>query len=94
MEQLNIEDFSGTIGETYEVIAGDVRLALRLADVMRLPPSGIRQGDCFRLELSGPPEPLLPQAIYRLRNKERHFEIFIVPIACTPIECRYEAIFN
>lgn len=94
MDMLNIENFSRTIGETYEVIVGDVRLPLRLANVVRLPPSRVRKGDCFRLELSGPGEPVLPQAIYTLHNRDRDFGIFIVPIASTPTETRYEAIFN
>lgn len=94
MGLLSIRDFSDTLGEIYEVVAGEARVALCLESAVPLPQSPVREGDSFRLELTGPHDPLLPQATYPMLNRDRTFEIFIVPIARTQTETRYEAVFN
>ncbi|MFN2588462.1 MAG: hypothetical protein ABR613_10155 [Actinomycetota bacterium] len=49
----------------------------------------------FRLEFSGPPEPLLEQRIYRMQHPRLGtVEIFIVPIAQDDGATTYEAIVN
>jgi hypothetical protein len=49
----------------------------------------------FRLEFSGPADPLLEQRIYRMEHAELGtLEIFIVPIAKDEKAATYEAIFN
>lgn len=49
----------------------------------------------FRLEFSGPPEPVLAQATYRMQHAELGaLDIFIVPIAQDESAATYEAIMN
>jgi len=48
----------------------------------------------FSLAFDGPPQPLLPQAIYRLEHAALGaLEIFIVPLGQDTDATRYEAIF-
>lgn len=90
---LSLDDFSGRVGRDFEVPVGDGVLLLRLTAAEALP-LGIREGGSFRLELLGPQHPIMPQAIYLLREGGQDFEIFIVPIASDADGTRYEAIFN
>jgi len=92
MRALTWDEFAGAAGTVYEVPCGDERFELTLEQVEELPSAG-REGGSFRLEFSGPPEPILPQAIYPFRNGEDALEIFIVPIGRSPSGTRYEAIF-
>ncbi len=49
----------------------------------------------FRLEFTGPPEPLLEQRTYRMQHDELEtIEIFIVPIGRDEKAATYEAIFT
>ena len=49
----------------------------------------------FSLVFTGPQQPLLPQAIYRLEHPEMgELDIFLVPIGSDPEGTRYEAVFN
>lgn len=49
----------------------------------------------FRLEFTGPPEPLLEQRTYRMQHDELGtIEIFIVPIGRDEKAATYEAIFT
>ncbi|HEY0149801.1 MAG TPA: hypothetical protein VGB70_12470 [Allosphingosinicella sp.] len=56
-------------------------------------PRAAREGGAFRLELSGPVEPILAQATYRFQGERRSDDIFIVPIGSDEHGTRYEAIF-
>ena len=70
--------------------------------LVRLTRHGIHPGaprpDPFSLEFVGPPEPVLPQAIYAFEHPAMgHFDLFIVPlgpIGRTDARMRYEAVFN
>jgi hypothetical protein len=90
---LSLDDFSGRVGKDFEVPFSDGSLFLRLTAAEALP-HGVREGGPFRLELLGPQHPVLPQAIYLLREGGRDFEIFIVPTASDAGGTRYEAIFT
>ena len=90
---LSLDDFSGSVGKDFEVPVSDGSLFLRLTAAEPLP-AGIREGGSFRLEFLGPQHPIMPQAIYLLREGGRDFEIFLVPIASDADGTRYEAIFN
>lgn len=93
MRELTIEDFSGAVGEDYELQAGDGALALRLEEAQPLPKS-IRAGGSFSLTFLGPRDPILPQAIYTLRRGGEALDIFICPIGRDDSGTRYEAVFN
>jgi hypothetical protein len=94
LADLRFEDFSGRLGETFEVDLGEVRVALTLTEATPLP-RAMREAGGFRLEWTGPAEQLLNQGTYsiRLPGGEVH-DIFIVAIACDSAGARYEAIFN
>ncbi len=92
MRQLALDEFSGAIGEPFQVIAGDGELELKLQTAEELPASG-RAAGSFRLEFRGPADPILPQQIYRFERGDDMFDIFIVPIGRDDDGTRYEAIF-
>lgn len=92
MRELKMTDFSGSVGEPFEVETGGERFAFTLDVADELPSSG-REGGSFRLEFLGPSEPVLPQAIYPFERGGETFEIFVVPIAQDRRGTRYEAIF-
>ena len=92
MRDLTMIDFSETLGESFEVEAGESRLPLKLDRVEELRASG-RPGGSFRLEFLGPLEPVLPQSIYPFERGGERFDIFIVPIAKEAGGMRYEAVF-
>ena len=92
MRELTWDEFADAAGTIFSIEdeEGRVELALDRADEL---PSAGRAAGSFRLEFLGPLDPVLPQAIYPLRNGEDLFEIFIVPIGREPGGTRYEAIF-
>ncbi len=93
MRELRLDEFEGREGEAFELPLGEDSIALTLTRVQPLPPSG-REAGAFVLEWRGPVGPVLPQAIYTLRQGEDSFEIFIVPLRQDREGVRYEAIFN
>jgi hypothetical protein len=92
MTELTLDTFAGAVGEPFSVDAGADGVELILAEASDLPHS-MRSGGGFRLEFSGPANPLLPQAIYTMRRGGEAHDIFIVPIARTAEASRYEAVF-
>lgn len=93
MRNLSWDDFRDSAGVVYSVESPSGPLALRLDVAAPLAGSG-REGDGFRLELVGPPDPVLPQAIYRFSaDSVEPFEMFIVPVERDAYGTRYEAIF-
>jgi hypothetical protein len=91
MAALTAADF--TAGATFEVPAGDGHVTLTLERVQELPRAA-REAGAFRLDFSGPTEPLLPQSIYPFVIEGTAHDIFIVPIARDGQRSHYEAIFN
>ncbi len=92
MRRLTWDEFRDAVGTSYAVDLPDESIALSLAAAEPLPESG-REGGSFRLELTGPSTPILPQAIYTFRASGEPFQMFIVPIASGASGVRYEAIF-
>jgi hypothetical protein len=90
MDDLRVSDFE--VGEAYEVEAGGQIHVLTVAVVEELRQAA-RDAGAFRLEFSGPPQPILDQAIYTMRGSRRSDDIFIVPVAADPSRVTYEAIF-
>ncbi|HYG47035.1 MAG TPA: hypothetical protein VD846_03745 [Allosphingosinicella sp.] len=93
MRELSLDEFKGREGESFELVLGEETIPLTLTRVQALRPSG-REAGAFTLDWRGPPEPVLPQAIYTLRQAEDSFEMFIVPLGQDPDGARYEAVFN
>jgi hypothetical protein len=93
MRELRLDEFRGREGEAFELLCGDGVVPLTLTRVQALRPSG-REAGAFTLDWRGPAEPVLPQAIYTLRQGDDQFEMFIVPLGQDPDGVRYEAVFN
>jgi hypothetical protein len=91
--ELSLADFEGFVGEPYEIVFADGTIAIVLEKAQGLPRS-TREAGAFRLEWRGPVEPVLAQAIYRLRRDEQQFDMFIVPVGRDERGTLYEAIFN
>ena len=93
MRELTWDEFAGAAGTVFSIEDEEGRVELALDRVDELPSAG-RAAGSFRLEFLGPLDPILPQAIYPLRNGEDLFEIFIVPIGRTAAGVSYEAVFS
>jgi hypothetical protein len=93
MRELKLDDFRDREGEAFELLLDGETFPFTLTRVVELRPSG-RDAGAFTLDWQGPAEPLLPQAIYTLRQGEDLFEMFIVPLKQERDCARYEAVFN
>ncbi len=89
---------------SFELLVGS-RFTLRLDDAAELPAQLIqaqagRGGTAggrqpFSLTFEAPPEPALPQSIYRLEHPQLEaMDIFLVPVARTAAGLHYEAVFG
>jgi len=92
MAPLMLDDFKPRLGEEFAAEGEAGAATLTLVQATPLADSG-RQGGSFRLEFSGPLEPILPQAIYAFWLDGQRPDIFIVPIGARNGAMRYEAIF-
>jgi hypothetical protein len=101
LDRLMATSFASVVGETFVADtgeAGKVDLELRESrlhdpDAPALDESGARAP--FTLVFRGPPEPLLPQRIYRLEHDFiGALEIFLVPIGQDADGVAYEAVFG
>jgi hypothetical protein len=94
MRALTWDDFAGAEGTAYQVEReGEPSVELTLKKAVELP-SAIRPEGSFRLELRGPFDPMLPQAVYTFHIGDERHEIFIVPVARDDGGTQYEAVFN
>jgi hypothetical protein len=93
MRELRLDDFRGREGEAFELLLDDGTVPFTLTRVVELRPSG-REAGAFTLDWQGPADPVLPQAIYSLRQGDDLFEMFIVPLKQERDCVRYEAVFN
>jgi len=89
---IRLDDFSGRIGERFQVEAAGHRLDLTLDAAQALPGSPRADGG-FRLEFLGPTDPMLAQGVFPVAIGDDWLEIFLVPIARDASGARYEAVF-
>ena len=92
VQDIVFSHFSGRVGESFGVAAGEHRLTFVLEVAQDLPGSP-RPGGAFRLEFIGPAEPMLVQGTFPFEIEADRFEIFVVPIARDQDGTRYEAVF-
>lgn len=95
LEQLTHATFADHTGEPFAIAAEPdaLELTLEQANLGMEPPDAGRRP--FSLVFRGPPQPVLPQRIYRLVHESLGaLEIFIVPIASDGSATRYEAVFS
>jgi hypothetical protein len=91
VETFTADTFRPLLNERFQIVAEDDRVDLELVDVTESAAPGADRRAQFSIVFSGPAEPVLPQAIYRLKHPQLGaFELFLVPIAAGS----YEAIFN
>ena len=91
LETFTADAFTPLLHERFELAAGDGRIDLELVEVTESDALGAEHRAQFSIVFSGPAEPGLPQAIYRLEHpKLGAFELFLVPIAAGS----YEAVFT
>jgi uncharacterized protein DUF6916 len=87
-----LDDFSGLVGESFPVSAGDHRLMLALVAAEPLQGS-LRESGGFRLEFLGPADPMLNQGIFPFDIAGERWDLFIVPIGRSADGTRYDAVF-
>jgi len=91
-----LERFSPLVGDRFELRLDDgstCSAALVEAKALQAPLFQGRQP--FSLLFEGPPQPLLPQRIYRVSHPQLDaIDIFLVPVGRTQSAAQYEAIFN
>lgn len=92
MADLLLADFAQRVGDSFEIVAGELAVVLTLGDARAIPGSA-RAGGGFRLEFSGPPDPVLPQGTYPFSVGSEMRDIFIVPLGPEAGAMRYEALF-
>jgi hypothetical protein len=92
LAELTVESFTGRVQETFTLAGPAAALKLVLAEVEELGQSQNRKA--FSLRFLGPPQPILPQATYRLEHPAMGaLEIFLVPLGPRDGGMRYEAVF-
>lgn len=95
LSELTHDTFATLVGEPFAIAAepSAIELVLEQATLGAEPPDAGRRP--FSLVFRGPPQPLLPQRVYRLEHaKLGALEIFVVPLAQDVEATRYEAIFT
>jgi hypothetical protein len=91
LETFTAETFRPLLHERFALNAGDGRVDLELVEVTESAAPGANRSAQFSIVFSGPPDPILPQAIYGIEHQELGaFDLFLVPIAAG----RYEAVFT
>ena len=96
LDKLTRESFEPRKGEAFKLTDEDAgELELELAAVQGAGLQGRAAREQFSVHFHGPPEPLLPQKIYRLANPEMGtLDIFLVPVAQDEDGTTYEAVFT
>ncbi len=101
LDKLTVEDFAPHVGTEFLCRLQDgSAYALKLVEATPYSTQGGRatapnRRQPFSLIFLGPPEPILPQAIYPLEHAGMEtLPIFIVPIGREPEGIEYQAVFN
>jgi hypothetical protein len=96
LETLMKESWSECLGGSFELLDdGGGTIIMKLAEVTGLGRGAPGRRDPYSLVFRGPPAPILPQRIYRLRHERMgDLELFLVPIGPDGEGMRYEAIFT
>jgi hypothetical protein len=74
---------------------GGPALPAQLVDAAAARGAALNGRQPFSLIFEGPPEPLLPQSIYRVEHPALDaMDLFLVPVGRSPAGVRYEAVFT
>lgn len=96
LDTLTVSDWSECLGQVFQIHSGpEQQLDLRLVSATPLGAEGGYRRQPYSLLFAGPLAPVLPQAIYPLRNESMgELGIFLVPLGPANQMMRYEAIFT
>ena len=96
LDTLTVSDWSECLGQIFQTHSKpEEQLDLQLISVTPLGAESGYRRQAYSLLFSGPLTPLLPQAIYPLRNAVMgELGIFLVPLGPAGQTMRYEAIFT
>ena len=102
LERFTIDTFMPLVDQVFRLhLEGAEPIEMTLTRATEIPVSGWRPEEAaehrkpFSLEFLGPPQFVLPQAIYRFEHGGLEtFEIFIVPIGRSAQGVSYEAVFS
>ena len=93
LETLTIEVFRRRLNETFQLAGPRSVLDLVLAEVEDIGDGYSRRA--FSLLFTAPPQPVMPQATYRLDNPATGpLDIFLVPLGPKDGVFRYQAVFT
>jgi hypothetical protein len=93
LADLTAASLAKRVQDTFSLSTPAGALKLKLVEVEELGQGLSRRA--FSLRFVGPPQPSLPQAIYRLDNPTLGvLEIFLVPLGPHDGAMRYEAVFT
>ena len=100
LEDFTLETFAGRVGQRFRIAVDDTDwVEAELAEASAIgpqpaPASGSERSP-FSIVFRGPPDPLLPQRIYRFEHDELgSFDLFVVPIGRDAAGVDYEAVFT
>lgn len=96
LENLTVADWQQCLEQNFTIqLTPEARLDLRLTSVTPLGAESGHRRQPYSLLFAGPLTPILPQAIYPLRNESLgELGIFLVPLGPQGQIMRYEAIFT
>jgi hypothetical protein len=98
IEDFTPSTFTELVGEPFRLLLDDgSALDLELVSVTPAPahPGEARARAPFSIVFCGPPDPVVPQRIYRLENESLGpVELFVVPIGPDDSGMQYEAVFG
>ncbi|HYP23462.1 MAG TPA: hypothetical protein VEV43_07810 [Actinomycetota bacterium] len=95
-DRLELSQFQPYVGHAFgvETAAGPLELTLAEASAGPWQPEG-ETAFAFELIFTGPREPVLPQAIYRMTHPDAgDHDIFIVPLKTAEDGTTYQAVFS
>lgn len=93
---LTLARFEPLVGSRFTLrLADDAELPARLIEARAGRSAGLEGRPPFSLTFEAPPEPALPQRIYRLEHPQLDpVELFLVPVARSATALHYEAVFG
>lgn len=98
LQTVTHEDFAACLNQPFKIPDRDK--SMLIVQLVEAEPRGsfdpeMQTRQPFSLLFRGPPEPLLPQGLYRMNHRQLgDLELFLVPIGPDRQGMRYEAVFT
>ena len=96
LDQVDRATFDPLVGETFEIVFPDGRIALKLAGVRAVTGTlADAKREPFALTFHGEPKVRLPQQIYRIEQASLgQFDLFLVQVGADASNSEFEAVFS